>query len=149
VDFPDAAATDSPTTLYNRLKPSINWYNVSSYGRMNLQIETHMKFLRMKGRSDSYGWSRNTVGLKMGQYISDAISASGSTSPFKTPLDALYIVSTRAAKNIWFSPTSPSPWRGANGLQVTGGIVTFGQDMWGAFVSTCFWQSDYSLTIDL
>jgi hypothetical protein len=24
-----------------------------------------MKFIRMKGRSDSYGWGRNTVGLKM------------------------------------------------------------------------------------
>ena len=113
---------------------------------MRLDIETDRRFRRMPAESSSYGWTRNTGALKHVKYIKDAVSAE-SKSPFKGNLDALYIVPTRTAKAIWFSPTSPNPTKFSDGTSITNGVVTSGQDIWGRFV--CFAKKIYCTGVRL
>jgi M6 family metalloprotease-like protein len=138
VDFPDAPAKENPRTLFDHYMPrAAAWYNSSSYGRLQLSVTPHLtKFVRMPTNSTGYGWTRNVVGLKMNQYIRDAVKAVGSSNPFGGNIDALYLVPTRAASSIWFSPTFLGSMRFPDG-SVPSGAVTFGQDAFSGFVSFC------------
>jgi hypothetical protein len=87
----------------------------------------------MPANSNTYGWqTRALTAQDQIKYIADALLAFGS-HPEWGQLDVLYIVPTRNAKEIWFSPTYMGP------IKMPGGdlamrTVTFGQDMWTSWV---------------
>ena len=132
MDFPDAKARDKPITLVNRLVPEAQqWYNTSSYGRFQLQVQAETsKFFRIPSQSTWYEWDRPTDNLKMNQYMIDAMLSTGSKSPFDGILDALYIVPSPTARAIWFSRTNTGRYIFADGTVVMGGVVAFGQDIY-------------------
>ncbi|KAF2396797.1 M6 metalloprotease [Trichodelitschia bisporula] len=134
VDFPDAPATDTPGSLLQAFMPAAaDWYNASSYGRLHLTVAADTrKFYRMPRPSAEYSWNRaGFTSQKQERYIKDAIAAIG--AEFKPgPTDVLYIVPTRQAARIGFSPTSLTPMALADGTRVKG-TVTFGQDLWTAW----------------
>ncbi|KAF2668751.1 M6 metalloprotease, partial [Microthyrium microscopicum] len=132
VDFPDAIANDTTQSLYDKFFPeSQQWYDTSSYGRLNLTVDADKsKFYRMANPSSFYTWNRS--GPKMGAYMRDAVAAIGTSYKY-SPSDVVYIVPTRNAAQISFSPTSTSPLKMADGTRM-GAAVTFGQDLhlkWG------------------
>ena len=131
VDFPDAKEWNKPITLFNQLVPEAQqWYNISSYGRFQLQVQAEIsKFFRIPSRSTWYEWGRQTDNPKMNQYITDAMFATGSKSPFDGALDALYIVPSPAARAIFFSRTNTGRYTFTDGTVVKGGVVAFGQDI--------------------
>jgi hypothetical protein len=86
----------------------------------------------MPSPSNSYGWTRSLTAQMQLRYITDAIMEVGRTTSFEN-LDVLYIVPTRAAKDIWFSPTYLGAVKMPNG-HVASNIVTFGQDVWNRWV---------------
>jgi M6 family metalloprotease-like protein len=89
------------------------------------------RFWRMPKTSGKYGWTRS--GAKVGLYIEDAIKALGSEGVGLKSADVLYIVPTRKAELITFSPTSMNAITLENGAKF-GAVVTFGQDLhwkWG------------------
>jgi hypothetical protein len=65
----------------------------------------------------------------MDQYIADAMNATGPKSPFTEPLDALYIVPSPSARDIWYSRTNTGRFTFPDGEPVMGGVVAFGQDI--------------------
>lgn len=130
VDFPDAPANDTPRSLYEGLMPgAAEWYNASSYGRMILDVTPDFsKFYRMGNASTTYQWTRALTGAIHAKYITDSIAAIGERAQFGK-VDVLYIMPTRAAKEISFSPTYMGRMAFANGATI-GKTVTFGQDLW-------------------
>jgi M6 family metalloprotease-like protein len=126
VDFPDAPANDSTKWLYDALVPgSQAWFRTSSYDRLRLEVDADMsQFYRMPQASSKYTFNRR--GAKQEMYIKDALSVAN--QDFKTKqYDVLYIMPTRAAAEITFSPTKIGPTR-FNG-SVIPNVVTYGQDL--------------------
>jgi M6 family metalloprotease-like protein len=130
VDFPDAPANDSTTALYNELAPgATSWFKTASYGKLNLDVTADTShFYRMPAASDSYGYQRGLTSAAHRKYIQDALNAVGRSVDFKGT-QLLYVVATRAAPAISFSPTYMSSVTAADGT-VIGHTVTFGQDLW-------------------
>jgi hypothetical protein len=129
VDFPNAPAgsTDTVKALHDHFMPGAsNWYNTSSYGRLQLEVITDNKFYRMSANSNTYGWTRSLTSALQRKYISDATKAAGK-APGK--MDVLYIVPNKGAKDIWFSPTYMGPSTFPDGT-VAPKTVTFGMDMY-------------------
>lgn len=130
VDFPDAPATDTTSSLYNQLAPgAIDWFNTSSYGRLSLQVVAgSTSFFRMPNPSASYGFQRGLTSATHLAYIQDALNAVGRSVNF-AGTQLLYIVPTSNASAISFSPTYMGSVTAADGTSI-GHTVTFGQDMW-------------------
>ncbi|KAF1810261.1 M6 metalloprotease [Eremomyces bilateralis CBS 781.70] len=130
IDFPDTPATDTVQSLYDNLLPGgAQFFNISSYGQMQLEAVSDMKFHRMPQASTGYRWDRETFsGTSQLRYIKDAIAAAGGGTPY-TGCEVLYIIPTRAARSIGFSPTSMGAATLGDGTQVKS-VVTFGQDQW-------------------
>ncbi|MFG2335426.1 M6 family metalloprotease domain-containing protein [Streptomyces yangpuensis] len=136
VDFPDAPADDSPAALHDRLVPeSTQWFRTASFGRLNLTVNADTsRFHRMPRSSDSYGYQRGLSAAAHQQYIEDAVRAVGRSVDFRGT-KALYIVPTKRASAISFSPTFMGSVTATDGTTIPK-TVTFGQDMhsWGAKV---------------
>jgi hypothetical protein len=130
VDFPDAPANDTPRSLYDGLMPgAAEWYNASSYGRMVLDVKVDVsRFYRMGSASTTYQWTRALTAAIHTKYIADGLAAVGERASFGN-IDVLYIVPTRAAQEISFSPTYMGRMTLADGTTI-GKTVTFGQDLW-------------------
>jgi M6 family metalloprotease-like protein len=86
----------------------------------------------MPSNSHTYNFQRGLTAADHERYISDALAAV-STSVSFTEADILYILPTRAAREIAFSPTAVFPVYAGDGTRIDN-TVTFGQDLydyWG------------------
>ena len=129
VDFSDAPANDSTTSLYNQLAGAPDWFRTASHGRLNLQINpVTARFYRMPQNSTAYNLARGLTYTTHQQYVQDAVNAAGRSVDFRGT-DVLYVVPTRRATAISFSPTFVGAVTAADGTSI-GKTVTFGQDMW-------------------
>jgi M6 family metalloprotease-like protein len=132
VDFDDTPANDTIESLYRSLLPdAADWYSNASYGRLNLVVHVDKsRFHRMPKPSTAYKWDRN--GADQGTYIRDLIEVLGPSAKLESS-DVFYIVPTRAAEHISFSPTSLYPITLEDGTEMST-VVTIGQDLhtkWG------------------
>lgn len=146
VDFPDQVANgtgnDSPVSLTEFFAPATEWYRNSSYGRLNLNITSDTsKYYRMSELASSYGFERTLSGNMHVKYIQDAADAflAGGGKPPTTPYDVVYIVPTRNATAITFSPTSSGKMRSRSGVNFSSfGAITVGMD---AYRRVCNFRS--------
>jgi M6 family metalloprotease-like protein len=132
VDFPDTQATDSTTDYYNQLAPAADWMQKASFGRVKLDITPLNRWLRMPQESTTYGFDRGITFEEHELYVRQAVQAADPDVDFSR-YDMVYIVPTKAAKAIKFSPTylydPAAAGIVADGKRLKWG-VTFGQDMW-------------------
>ncbi|MEX2982447.1 M6 family metalloprotease domain-containing protein [Streptomyces sp. C36] len=132
VDFPDAPATESPETDSARITPGADWLWFASHGKAWLSISEHRSWVRMPHRSTDYGFARGLTHETHEAYIADAVRAADPYTDFSR-YDMLYVVPTRNAAAISFTPTyiyepgTPGVVADGNRLRWA---VTFGQDMW-------------------
>ncbi|MFD5393511.1 M6 family metalloprotease domain-containing protein [Streptomyces sp. NPDC127097] len=132
VDFPDAPATDSTDAYAAHLAPAAAWMNRASYGRSRLTLRSLHRWIRMPADSTSYGFTRDLTFEAHEKYLRDAVTAA---DPFAdlSWYDMVYVVPTKAAAAISFSPTylydPATPGVTADGRRIKW-AVTFGQDMW-------------------
>ncbi|WP_432000892.1 M6 family metalloprotease domain-containing protein [Streptomyces sioyaensis] len=132
VDFPDAQATDSTDAYATQLAPAAGWMSRASYGRSRLAISSLHRWIRMPADSTSYGFSRGLTFEAHEKYLRDAIAAADPYADLSR-YDMVYVVPTKAAAAISFSPTylydPTTPGVTADGTRIKW-AVTFGQDMW-------------------
>ncbi|MEU1310525.1 M6 family metalloprotease domain-containing protein [Streptomyces cinnamoneus] len=132
VDFPDARATDSTAAYADLLAPAAAWMRTASYGRSQLDLTFAHRWIRMPAASTSYGFQRGLTFEAHERYLRDAVAAADPYADFSR-YDMVYVVPTRAASAISFSPTylydPATPGVTADGTRVKW-AVTFGQDMW-------------------
>ncbi|MFJ8386642.1 M6 family metalloprotease domain-containing protein [Streptomyces sp. NPDC094438] len=132
VDFPDAPATGSTDPYAAQLAPAAHWMAQASYGRSRLDISSLHRWIRMPADSTSYGFQRGLTFEAHEKYVRDAIGAADPYADFSR-YDMVYVVPTKAAAAISFSPTylydPTTPGVTADGTRVKW-AVTFGQDMW-------------------
>ncbi|KAJ5459461.1 hypothetical protein N7530_011405 [Penicillium desertorum] len=137
VDFPDAPASEATEELHQLFIPGApDWYTNSSFGQLSLNVNTDTsRFYRMPKASTSYPYDRGITSELLAEYIQDALDSVGTAINF-AGTDVLYIVPTKAAKHISFSPTYMSPITAGDGTVISK-TVTFGQDApdsWGFLV---------------
>ncbi|MEU7012036.1 M6 family metalloprotease domain-containing protein [Streptomyces sp. NPDC046332] len=132
VDFPDAPATDATGPYAAHLAPAADWMRTASYGRSRLAISSLHRWIRMPADSTSYAFARGLTFETHEKYVRDAIAAADPYADLSR-YDMVYIVPTRAAAAIPFSPTylydPATPGVTADGTRLKW-AVTFGQDMW-------------------
>jgi M6 family metalloprotease-like protein len=132
VDFPDSPATDSTEPYATQLAPAADWIRRASYGRARLDITPLARWIRMPAASTSYGFERGLTFEAHERYLRDAITAADPYADF-SGYDMVYVVPTRAAQAVSFSPTYLHDPHTA-GITADGTrlkwAVTFGQDMW-------------------
>ncbi|OTA98775.1 hypothetical protein M426DRAFT_76789 [Hypoxylon sp. CI-4A] len=127
VDFSDGPAIETPQSLYDFFVPeAAEWYATSSYGALTLNVTADTSgFYRMPATAASYNWDRGLSYLVHQEYIQDALDAYGKAIP---PTDVLYIVPTKNAAAITFSPTFLNDVQTRAGVHVAKSSVTFGYD---------------------
>ncbi|MCZ7456403.1 M6 family metalloprotease domain-containing protein [Streptomyces sp. WMMC940] len=132
VDFPDAPATDTTEPYAAHLAPSAAWMRTAGYGRLRLSVTSLHRWIRMPADSTSYGFARGLTFEAHEKYVRDAIAAADPYTDFSR-YDMVYIVPTRTAAAIPFSPTylydPATSGVAADGTRLKW-AVTFGQDMW-------------------
>ncbi|MGW7002408.1 M6 family metalloprotease domain-containing protein [Streptomyces sp. NPDC054933] len=132
VDFPDATASGSTDDYSRELAPASAWMEQDSYGRARLDIAALHRWIRMPQASTSYGFERGITFQQHELYVRQAVEAAEPYVDFSR-YDMLYIVPTRSASAISFSPTylydPTTTGIVADGKRVKW-AVTFGQDMW-------------------
>ncbi|KAH8888482.1 M6 metalloprotease [Thozetella sp. PMI_491] len=139
IDFADqsAPASETPQSLYDFFLPSAaQWYSNSSFGKLHLNVTADTtKFYRMGQRASSYNWNRGLTSETHEKYILDALDAylKGSGNKAIPPVDVLYVVPTRKASAISFSPTYLGPVSTRSGSHVSKSCVTFGTDAYEAW----------------
>ncbi|MFJ2581447.1 M6 family metalloprotease domain-containing protein [Kitasatospora aureofaciens] len=139
VDFPDAPATGDLADYYGQLAPAADWMRQDSYRRTRLDITPLNRWLHLPQDSGSYGFQRGISFEQHEAYVRQAVEAAGPDVDFSR-YDLLYIVPTRSASAITFSPTylydPAAPGIVAGGTRIKW-AVTFGQDMyhWGPKVA--------------
>ncbi|KAI0798276.1 M6 metalloprotease [Xylaria sp. FL0064] len=137
VDFPDQGAIESsPEVLRDFFLPSAaDWYSKASYGALNLSVLADTsRFYRMPATAASYNWQRGLTAEEHQIYIQDALGVYNTPIP---PVDVLYIVPTRNATAITYSPTFVGDVTTRDGTYVAKKSVTFGYDgytTWGSLV---------------
>ncbi|KAI0423468.1 M6 metalloprotease [Xylaria sp. FL1042] len=137
VDFSDQGAIESsPEILRDFFLPSAaDWYYKASYGALNLSVLADTsRFYRMPATAASYDWDRGLTAEQHQRYIQDALGVYNAPIP---PVDVLYIVPTRNATAITYSPTFMGDVTTRNGTYVAKKSVTFGYDgytTWGSLV---------------
>jgi len=135
VDFPDAPATGEFDEYYRQLAPAADWLKEDSYGRLKLDITPLNRWIRMPQESTSYGFQRGITFEQQELYVQQAVQAADPDVDF-TQYDMVYLVPTRSAGAISFSPTylfdPATAGVTADGQRIKWAI-TFGQDMyrWG------------------
>ncbi|KAK7745171.1 hypothetical protein SLS62_009884 [Diatrype stigma] len=141
VDFSDQEATgtgdDTPEALRDFFVPgAAEWYATASYGALALNVTADTsRFYRMPATAASYGWDRGLTYEVHEQYIQDALDgyADGGGSAAGIDADVLYVVPTRAAALISFSPTFMGDVATRAGTHVAKKAVTFGADAYEAW----------------
>ncbi|MDH6127333.1 M6 family metalloprotease domain-containing protein [Kitasatospora sp. GP82] len=139
VDFPDAPATGELSDYYQQLAPAADWMKQDSYGRTRLDITPLDHWLHMPQDSTSYGFQRGITFEQHEAYVKQAVEAAEPYTDLSR-YDMLYIVPTKSASAISFSPTylydPTTAGITANGKRIKW-AVTFGQDMyhWGPKVA--------------
>lgn len=132
MDFPDAPATDSTEPYTAQLAPAADWMGSASYGRLRLENTPLRRWVRMPADSTSYGFARGLTFEAHEKYLQDAVTAADPYADFSR-YDMVYVVPTRTATAIPFSPTylydPATPGVTADGTRLKW-AVTFGQDMW-------------------
>lgn len=105
VDFPDAAATETPQSVYDLIGPGAeSYYAQQSYGRMSLKITPVLKWYRMSKPASGYGFGRG--GFTFDQqlaYMQEAVNLADADVDF-SGYQLLYVVSTKNATAINYSP---------------------------------------------
>ncbi|MEM1628449.1 MAG: M6 family metalloprotease domain-containing protein [Desulfurococcaceae archaeon] len=138
VDFPNAPYTEAPAgyrdplAYYRWFLPAVDWFEASSYGKLNLEIEISDKWYRMSRNDYEYNiqWGKLTWEFHA-KYVNEAVELASNDHDISL-YDAFYIVPSRNAINIQYSPTfissrhSPVISKG----KVISHAVTFGKDMW-------------------
>ncbi|MEU7008957.1 M6 family metalloprotease domain-containing protein [Streptomyces sp. NPDC046332] len=132
VDFPDAPATEAPADDAAQLTPGADWLWNASYGKAWLAVTQHRQWARMPRKSTDYGFARGLTHETHEAYVKDAVAAADPSVDFSR-YDMVYVVATRNASAISFTPTYVyAP--GTAGVRADGTLikwaVTFGQDMW-------------------
>lgn len=132
VDFSDAEATGSTKKYAAQLAPAADWMRTASYGRTRLALTSLHRWIRMPAASDSYGFERGLTFEAHEKYVHDAITAADPYTDFSR-YDMVYVVPTRTASAISFSPTylydPTTSGVSADGTRIKW-AVTFGQDLW-------------------
>jgi M6 family metalloprotease-like protein len=137
VDFPNATADtnaapyDNAEAYHDFLAPSVDWFERSSYGQFKLQIKTVPKWFRLPKPDVDYGIARNTFTVENQlAYVNEVVKLADPEVDFRG-YDLLYIVPSRNARNIAFSPEFNDYTRAivADRTVLKNG-ATFGQDMW-------------------
>ncbi|MFD9224244.1 M6 family metalloprotease domain-containing protein [Streptomyces sp. NPDC060064] len=132
VDFPDAPATESPADDAAQLTPGADWLWNASYGKVWLAITQQQRWVRMPHNSTDYGFARGLGHEAHEAYLRDAVTAADPDVDFSR-YDMVYVVATRNASAISFTPTYVYD-PGTAGVVADGTrikwAVTFGQDMW-------------------
>ncbi|MCX4584707.1 M6 family metalloprotease domain-containing protein [Streptomyces sp. NBC_01481] len=132
VDFPDAPATESPADDAAQLMPGADWLWNASYGKAWLAITQQQRWVRMPHNSTDYGFARGLSHETHEAYLKDAVTAADRDVDFSR-YDMVYVVATRNASAISFTPTYVYD-PGTAGVVADGTrikwAVTFGQDMW-------------------
>ncbi|WP_406483032.1 M6 family metalloprotease domain-containing protein [Streptomyces platensis] len=132
VDFPDARATGSTDAYAAHLAPAADWMSRASYGRSRLTIRSLHRWIRMPADSTSYGFTRDLTFEAHEKYLRDAVTAADPYADLSR-YDMVYVVPTKAAAAISFSPTylydPATSGVTADGRRIKW-AVTFGQDMW-------------------
>jgi M6 family metalloprotease-like protein len=132
VDFPDAAATESPAADAAQLTPGADWVWNASYGKVWLAISQYRQWVRMPHNSTDYGFARGLSHEAHEAYVRDAVAAADPSVDF-AQYDMVYVVPTKNAAAISFTPTYVYE-PGTAGVVADGTTVkwavTFGQDMW-------------------
>lgn len=104
MDFPDARATDSTDAYATHLAPAADWMRRASYGRSRLALSSLHRWIRMPADSTSYGFERDLTFEAHEKYLRDAITAADPHADLSR-YDMVYVVPTKAAAAITFSPT--------------------------------------------
>ncbi|MEM2342325.1 MAG: M6 family metalloprotease domain-containing protein [Candidatus Bathyarchaeia archaeon] len=138
VDFPNAPASNAPEgyrdtePYYRWFAPAIDWFKASSYGRLDLEITPIHKWYRMSKADSEYGFKRDVFTRNHHiEYIKEAVSLADNDVDF-SQYDIVYIVPSRNALNITYSPTFIGGRHCpivADGKEIAY-VVTFGRDMW-------------------
>ncbi len=132
VDFPDAPATESPADDAAQLMPGADWVWNASHGKAWLAITQQQRWVRMPHNSTDYGFARGLGHEAHEAYLRDAVTAADPQVDF-SQYDMVYVVATRNASAISFTPTYVYD-PGTAGVVADGTrikwAVTFGQDMW-------------------
>jgi M6 family metalloprotease-like protein len=137
VDFPNAQAQDNAApyadtgAYHDFLAPAVDWFRRSSYGRFDLDITQVPKWFRMSRPDADYKLARSnfTVENQLA-YVREVVELADPAVDFGG-YDLLYIVPSRNAANIAFSPEFNDYTRTivADGNVLSNG-ATYGQDMW-------------------
>jgi M6 family metalloprotease-like protein len=138
VDFPNARAEDNAApyaetgAYHDFLAPAVDWFRRSSYGRFDLEITQVPTWFRMSRPDAEYGLDRDnfTVENQLA-YVREAVELADPEVDFRR-YDLLYVVPSRNAENVAFSPEFNDYTRTivADGNVLSNG-ATYGQDMWG------------------
>jgi M6 family metalloprotease-like protein len=136
VDFADAPGSATPISGYrDLLMPAEAWFDASSFGKLDLQLETpEMNWVRMPSSSGSYGMRRDSA-LTFAEhktFMEDAVLAANASGVDFSGYKLLYVVTPEEATNVDFSPAFIAP-AGA-GITVDGNELrwgaTMGRDIW-------------------
>ncbi|HHW19458.1 MAG TPA: M6 family metalloprotease domain-containing protein [Firmicutes bacterium] len=138
VDFPNAPVSEAPDgyrdtqPYYEWLAPAAReWFRTSSYGRLNLETTPVDRWYHMSRNDYEYGFRRGLTWEAHVEYIKEAVRLADNDVDFSL-YDLVYIVPTRNASNITYSPAFIDDTDAAiiaDRKPITHG-VTFGQDMW-------------------
>jgi M6 family metalloprotease-like protein len=138
VDFPNAQAQDNAApydgtgAYHDFLAPGVDWFRTSSYGRFDIDITEIPQWFRMPLPDADYRLSRSDWSVENQlAYVKDVVELADPEVDF-AGYDLLYIVPSRNARNVSFSPEFNDYTRAivADGNVLTNG-ATYGQDMWG------------------
>ena len=137
VDFPNAHAKDNAApyadtgAYHDFLAPAVDWFRRSSNGRFDLEITPVHRWFRMSRPDADYKLDRDnfTVENQLA-YVREAVELADPEVNFRR-YDLLYVVPSRNAENIAFSPEFNDYTRTivADGNVLSNG-ATYGQDMW-------------------
>ncbi|KAI6782609.1 uncharacterized protein J7T54_003621 [Emericellopsis cladophorae] len=131
VDFPDAEANDTTKSLYDVFFPdAIDWFETASYGKLQLEVDTALEggFARMPQAADSYHFQRGMSGLELVTYVQDAIDAHFDQIGTIPVVDVLYVVATRRATSITYSPSMGYTFTDPSGSILANKTAAFGYD---------------------
>ena len=128
VDFEDAPASENVTDLFDIfVSAASDWCGNASFGRLDLRVAADLsRFYRMPRNSTTYIYRRGMGYENHRKYVQDALDAVGESVEF-AGTDLLYIVPTREAAAISYSPTFMPPIEAHDGTLIKK-TVTFGQD---------------------
>ncbi|MEM8859900.1 MAG: hypothetical protein AAGD96_16350, partial [Chloroflexota bacterium] len=138
VDFEDVPADNrTPEDMFNILSPiAPDFFSTVSYGRMDLNLQPHLTWLRLSQPSAHYGAAVNGGGFFAHRaFLQEAIDLADADVDFSTA-DTVVVISNPDAEAIPFGPafqsTIPGDGLFADGVEIVNG-VTSGADLtyWG------------------